>query len=110
MRASSQVFIDVRSITSVPGNASSTSSKNGPEKLFSATLVTIVDTPNALAALATSAALLRSSTMLDRMRGERHLRLEVDQDERVVARAQQQLAGNGLGLRHGGLSLQVRCG
>ncbi len=64
MRGSSQVFIDVRSITSAPGKASSTSSKNGPENDFSATLVTIVETPNSLAALATRAALLRSSTML----------------------------------------------
>ena len=58
------MFIEVRSMTSAPGKASSTSSKKGPEKLFSATLVTMVDTPNSLAAFATRAALLRSSTML----------------------------------------------
>ena len=41
MRGSSQVFIDVRSMTSAWGKACSTSSKKGPEKLFSATLVTM---------------------------------------------------------------------
>jgi hypothetical protein len=48
-------------MTSASGKASLISSKTGPEKLFSATLVMTVDTLNAFAAWATSPALLRSS-------------------------------------------------
>ena len=58
--ASSQVFIDVRSISSCPGNGPVTSENIGPEKLFSATVVSTVGTLKPAAALAISPALLRS--------------------------------------------------
>src|SRR4028118_363995 len=60
--ASSQVFIDVRSSRCPSGNAPVISSNMGPEKLLSATVVRMVETPNSAAAFATSAALLRSMT------------------------------------------------
>ncbi|MCY1452114.1 hypothetical protein D9M71_690160 [compost metagenome] len=62
MRSSSQVFMLVRSMMLCSGNTERISSKIGPEKLFSATVVRMVATLNSLAALATSAALLRSDT------------------------------------------------
>src|SRR6218665_800176 len=58
--ASSQVFIEVRSSSAWPGNGAVTSSNIGPLKLFSATVVRMVETPKPAAALATRAALLRS--------------------------------------------------
>ena len=60
--ASSHVFIDVRSSIAWPGKGSVISVNIGPEKLFSATVVKIVGTLNPAAELATSAALLRSSS------------------------------------------------
>jgi hypothetical protein len=60
IRLSSQVFIVVRSITADSGNAFLISVKIGPEKLFSATVVSTVATPKMRAALATRPALLRS--------------------------------------------------
>src|ERR1700731_1290959 len=60
--ASSQVFIEVRSISFWPGKASVISPNIGPEKLFSATVVRIVETPKPAAARETRAALLRSVT------------------------------------------------
>src|SRR4051794_26340787 len=62
-RPSSQVFMLVRSITSAPGKASLISSKIGPEKVFSATVVRMVETLKPAAAAATIAALLRSVTV-----------------------------------------------
>src|SRR5206468_286749 len=59
IRPSSQVFMVVLSITSTSGKTLLISSKIGPEKVFSATVVRIVETLNSLAALLTSAALLR---------------------------------------------------
>jgi hypothetical protein len=61
----------------------------GPEKAYSAAVVGMVETLKILAALATRVALLRSTTLVDRLGGERHLRLEVDQDERAAGRGQQ---------------------
>ena len=58
--ASSQQFMVVRSSTSAFGNASGISGNSGPEKDFSATVVSKVETPNPAAPLATSATLLRS--------------------------------------------------
>ncbi|MNG24659.1 hypothetical protein D3C85_1653920 [compost metagenome] len=52
----------VRSITLCSGNTALISSKIGPEKLFSATVVRMVETLKPRAALATSAALLRRVT------------------------------------------------
>src|ERR1700733_9105025 len=60
--ASSQVFIEVRSKNVAPLKAVLISSNMGPEKVFSATVVGIVETLKILAALATSAALFRSTT------------------------------------------------
>src|SRR5580692_6464050 len=60
--ASSQVFIEVRSSMSWAGNALLISSNIGPEKVFSAIVVRIVETLNSRAALATRAALLRRVT------------------------------------------------
>src|SRR5271163_3458033 len=60
--ASSQVFIDVRSKNFAPLNADLISSNIGPEKVFSATVVGIVETLKILAAFATSAALFRRTT------------------------------------------------
>ncbi len=60
--ASSQVFIEVRSNNFLFPNGSVTSENIGPEKLFSATVVRMVGTLKPAAALATSAALLRSRT------------------------------------------------
>src|SRR5215210_461217 len=62
MRGSSHVFMLVRSITSAAGKASLISSKIGPEKVFSATVVRMVETLNPEAASATIAALLRRVT------------------------------------------------
>lgn len=62
MRGSSQVFMLVRSMTLCSGKTDLISSKIGPEKLFSATVVRMVETLNSLAALATRAALLRRVT------------------------------------------------
>src|SRR5271167_4282308 len=59
---SSQQFMLVRSKNFVFGNAALISSNMGPEKVFSATVVGIVETLKILAALATSAALLRRLT------------------------------------------------
>src|SRR5215475_15861432 len=59
---SSQVFMLVRSKNLALGKAALISSNIGPEKVFSATVVGITDTLKILAALATSAALLRSMT------------------------------------------------
>src|SRR5258707_14322021 len=59
---SSQVFMLVRSRALAFGKAVLISSNIGPEKVFSATVVRIVDTLNTLAALATSAALFRKAT------------------------------------------------
>ena len=60
--SSSQVFMEVRSSSFSPGNASVISENMGPEKLFSATVVRMVDTPKPAAARATRAALLRRFT------------------------------------------------
>ena len=60
--ASSQVFIDVRSMSSWPGKASVISWNIGPEKLFSATVVRMVGTLKPAAACEISAALLRNTT------------------------------------------------
>ena len=60
--SSSHVFIEVRSSSTCWGNGSVTSLNIGPEKLFAATVVRIVDTSNPAAACATSAALFRSTT------------------------------------------------
>ena len=60
--SSSQQFIDVRSIIASWGKGFVTSSNMGPEKVFSATVVRIVDAPKPAAALATRPALLRRST------------------------------------------------
>lgn len=60
--ASSQVFIEVRSSIFWPGKARPISSNIGPEKLFSATVVRMVEAPKPAAAWATRAALLRSWT------------------------------------------------
>src|SRR5215475_14437551 len=59
---SSQVFMLVRSKNLALGKAVLISSNIGPEKVFSATVVGIVETLKMRAALATSAALLRSMT------------------------------------------------
>src|SRR5580704_2724947 len=59
---SSQVFMLVRSKNLAFGKAALISSNIGPEKVFSATVVGMVDTLKIRAALATSAALLRSVT------------------------------------------------
>src|SRR3954452_11247364 len=58
--ASSQVFIEVRSSSFWSGKGTVISLNIGPEKLFSATVVRTVDTLKPAAALAISAALLRS--------------------------------------------------
>src|SRR5215510_466936 len=60
--ASSQVFIDVRSIIFWRPKASTISSNIGPEKLFSATVVRIVGTLKPAAACEISAALVRKFT------------------------------------------------
>src|SRR5579859_1718399 len=60
--ASSQVFIEVRSNNFWPGNASVISENIGPEKLFSATVVRMVETPKPAAAWLTRAALVRRLT------------------------------------------------
>ena len=60
--SSSQVFMEVRSSSFSPGKASVISENMGPEKLFSATVVRMVETPNPAAAWATRAALLRRFT------------------------------------------------
>src|SRR5215471_12207273 len=59
---SSQVFMLVRSKNLAFGNAALISSNIGPEKVFSATVVGMVETLKIRAALATSAALLRRFT------------------------------------------------
>src|SRR5580704_2552485 len=59
---SSQVFMLVRSKNFALGKAALISSNMGPEKVFSATVVGMVETANIPAALATRAALLRSTT------------------------------------------------
>src|SRR4030095_9879245 len=59
---SSQVFIVVRSISAWPGNGAVTSLNIGPEKVFSATVVSTVGTLKPAAPLETKAALLRRST------------------------------------------------
>ncbi|MNY57794.1 hypothetical protein D3C86_1940550 [compost metagenome] len=48
--SSSQVFMDVRSSSAWPGNGAVTSVNIGPEKLFSATVVRMVDAPKPAAA------------------------------------------------------------
>src|SRR5258708_2326436 len=60
--ASSQVFMLVRSRSFALGNGLVTSSNIGPEKLFSATVVRIVETLKPAAAFATRPALLRRLT------------------------------------------------
>src|SRR4051812_27528460 len=62
IRGSSQVFMLVRSITSAPGKAPLISSKIGPENVFSATVVRMVEALKPAAASATMAALLRRVT------------------------------------------------
>src|SRR5271169_3623729 len=59
---SSQQFMLVRSKNFVFGNAALISSNIGPENVFSATVVGMVDTLKIIAELATKAALLRKST------------------------------------------------
>src|SRR5882757_3770710 len=59
---SSQVFMDVRSKNLALGKAALISSNIGPEKVFSATVVGIVDTLKIFAALEMRPALLRNST------------------------------------------------
>src|ERR1700743_2369288 len=59
---SSQVFIEVRSKNFALGKAVLISSNIGPENDFSATVVGMTETLKILAALATSAALLRNVT------------------------------------------------
>ena len=59
---SSHVFIEVRSMNFVFGNADRISSNIGPENDFSATVVGITETLKMLAAFEISAALLRRST------------------------------------------------
>src|SRR3954465_5561195 len=61
-RGASHGFMLVRSMTSASGKASLISSKIGPEKVFSATVVRMVETLKPAAAFATIAALLRSVT------------------------------------------------
>src|SRR5271169_2520587 len=60
--ASSQAFIDVRSKNFAPLKTVLISSNIGPEKVFSATVVGIVDTLKTLAAFVTKAALFRNTT------------------------------------------------
>src|SRR5689334_4996339 len=60
--ASSQQFIDVRSMSGWPGNASVTSVNIGPEKVFSATVDSTVDTLKPAAAREIRPALMRSDT------------------------------------------------
>src|SRR5271155_728049 len=59
---SSQAFMDVRSIIGWLGKAPVISSYIGPEKVFSATVVCMVETPNPAAVWEIRAALLRSIT------------------------------------------------
>src|SRR5580704_4069030 len=59
---SSQVFMLVRSRYFAFGKAALISSNIGPEKVFSATVVGMKETPKMRAALATRAALLRNAT------------------------------------------------
>src|ERR1700688_2614437 len=59
--ASSQVFIEVRSIRAWPLKALVISSHIGPENVFSATVVRIVETLNPAAAAEMRPALLRST-------------------------------------------------
>src|SRR5271154_4695297 len=59
---SSQQIIMVRTKNYVFGNGALISSNMGPEKVFSATVVGIVETLKILAAFATSAALFRRTT------------------------------------------------
>src|ERR1700754_5273190 len=58
--ASSQVFIDVRSRSTCPGNGSVTSLNIGPEKVFAATVVRMVGTLQLAAARDARPALFRS--------------------------------------------------
>src|ERR1700722_15693962 len=62
--ASSHVFMEVRSIKGRFGNAPVISPYIGPENVFSATVVRIVETPKPAAAWDTKAALFRSTTVL----------------------------------------------
>src|SRR5260370_35730774 len=62
MRASSHVFIVVRSMTSTFGNTGRISSYIGPEKVFSATIFRIVGTLNSPAAFSPSTQLFRTIT------------------------------------------------
>src|SRR3546814_13706006 len=62
MLASAQLFRVVRSIVAASENAALISAKIGPEKLFSATVVRIVDTPKPAADLATRPAFMRRLT------------------------------------------------
>src|SRR5271163_163999 len=59
--SSSQAFMLVRSKNGTRGKAFLISSNMGPEKVFSATVVGIVETLKILAAFATRAALFRSA-------------------------------------------------
>jgi hypothetical protein len=71
----------------------------GPEKLFSATVVRMVGTPKLEAAREIRAALLRSRMGVDRLGGKGHLRLEIDQDQRVISGREQRLPGVGVAVR-----------
>jgi hypothetical protein len=66
---------------------------------FSATVVRMVETPKPAAQLATRAALLRRSSVVDRLGGESHLRLEVDHDQGMVGGLEQTSARGGGGLQ-----------
>ena len=87
-----------------PGNADVISSNIGPEKVFSATVVRMVETPNSFAALATSAALLRSMTASIDFVANAICDWMIDHDQRVVGGAEQKAARGWRGGRHGTVS------
>jgi hypothetical protein len=97
---SSQVFMLVRSKNFALGKAALISSNMGPEKVFSATVVAIVATLKNSRRIGEESRVVSQHHKIDRLGRERHLRLEVDQDERVVGWGEQCFSGLRLGGGH----------
>jgi hypothetical protein len=68
----------------------------GPQKLFSATVISIVGTVKPAALVATSPAFVAQKLRRDRLRGECHLRLEIDEDQGMIAGSSSIFAGRGI--------------
>src|SRR5262245_25116170 len=83
---SSQVFMLVRSKNLALGKAALISSNIGPEKVFSATRGgngRDIEDPRRIG---NKSRVIAQHDGIDRLSGERHLRLKVDQDEGVIGR------------------------